>query len=273
MTGLLYVAVIIAGVMAGQSAFLALQLLLAVLAVNEFSRLSTLGPRGWAINLLDTIGAILLVMGANLIGGYNAAWSFPGAAFALAFYMVYIVSRLVAELFLDNDRPISSLGHSMLGQVCVALPIAAMTSIYSGACGHAMVMTMFVMIWLNDTGAYCVGSLAGRHKLFERISPKKTWEGFFGGLAFDIIAGILAATLLADHYPASMGIGGMIGLGVIVSVIGTLGDLVESMMKRAVNVKDSGHLLPGHGGILDRIDSLLLVVPATIVYLTIYFYF
>lgn len=273
MTGLLYVAIIIAGVLCGPTAFLLLQLLLAVLAVNEFARISALPPRGWLISALDTIGAVLLVLCATMIAGYNPSWSFPAVAFSLAFYSVYVIARTVAELYTGSDRPISSLGHSFLGQVYIALPLAAMTSIYYSSHGAAMVMTMFVMIWLNDTGAYCVGSMLGRHRLFERISPKKSWEGFWGGMAFDVIAGIVAGTLLADCYPADMTVGGMIGLGLVVSIFGTWGDLIESMMKRAIHVKDSGSILPGHGGILDRIDSLLLVIPATIVYLTIYFYF
>jgi phosphatidate cytidylyltransferase len=116
------------------------------------------------------------------------------------------------------------------------------------------------MIWLNDTGAYCVGSLLGKHRLCERLSPKKSWEGFFGGLVFCIAAGIVASYILSDSIYSFMII--TISLGVVVCVFATVGDLFESLIKRTLHVKDSGNLIPGHGGILDRIDSLLFVAPA-----------
>ncbi len=129
-----------------------------------------------------------------------------------------------------------------------------------------VLLAMFILIWLSDTGAFCVGSLMGRHKLFKRISPKKSWEGFFGGLLF-----CLAAS--AFFYFYGNGVFGylnlwqLLGMGAVVCVFGTWGDLVESLIKRSLGVKDSGSLLPGHGGILDRIDSLLLVTPALLLYL------
>lgn len=119
-----------------------------------------------------------------------------------------------------------------------------------------MVLTLFILIWLNDTGAYCVGCLIGRHKLFERLSPNKTWEGFFGGFVFAVAAGI-AAALLCPSLGMSVVGGAVLGAGV--SIVATFGDLFESMMKRHRHLKDSGNVIPGHGGILDRIDSLLLV--------------
>ena len=138
--------------------------------------------------------------------------------------------------------------------------------------GHApwLVLMMFVMIWLNDTGAYCVGSLFGRHRLCERLSPKKSWEGFWGGMAFCIIAGAVCCFINNGWSMASEGCAislvKWVGLGMLVSLMSTWGDLFESLIKRSLGVKDSGHLIPGHGGILDRIDSLLLVAPATFVY-------
>ncbi len=132
-------------------------------------------------------------------------------------------------------------------------------------------LLIFIMIWLNDTGAFLVGSAIGRHRLFERLSPKKSWEGFFGGLLFCLIAGYLAPILSADDfagYPMRY-----VGLGVLVCVFSTWGDLFESMIKRAAGVKDSGNILPGHGGMLDRIDSILFVVPASLVYLALTSFF
>ncbi len=125
---------------------------------------------------------------------------------------------------------------------------------------------MFILIWLSDTGAFCVGSLIGKHRLFERISPKKSWEGFFGGLIFCLIAGLVMFYGFHSYF-LIMNLWQMLGFCAMVCVMGTWGDLVESLIKRSLGVKDSGHLLPGHGGILDRIDSLLVVVPGVTVYI------
>jgi phosphatidate cytidylyltransferase len=125
---------------------------------------------------------------------------------------------------------------------------------------------MFIFIWLYDTGAYCIGMLLGKHRLFERISPKKSWEGVFGGIAA-CIAGAYATFYWFDEFFQVPDLATWIGLSVVVAVFATFGDLVESLVKRTVGVKDSGNILPGHGGILDRIDSLLLVAPAVLIYL------
>jgi phosphatidate cytidylyltransferase len=118
------------------------------------------------------------------------------------------------------------------------------------------------MLWASDSGAYFVGKFFGRHKLFERISPKKTWEGFMGGMA----AALLAA-LLWSQYTNFMAVHHWYVLGIIIVAVGTWGDLVESMFKRNMNIKDSGSFLPGHGGVLDRFDGLLMASPVVMAYL------
>ena len=123
-----------------------------------------------------------------------------------------------------------------------------------------------MFIWLYDTGAYCVGMLLGRHRLFERISPKKSWEGVIGGI-IACVAGAYVTNYWFDEFFQVPDINVWVGLSVVVAVFATFGDLVESLIKRTVGVKDSGNILPGHGGILDRIDSLLLVAPAVLIYL------
>ena len=124
------------------------------------------------------------------------------------------------------------------------------------------------MIWCNDTGAYVIGSKFGQHgryRLFPRISPKKSWEGFIGGIFFSVVAAVLMSLFMDNMLSMPL----MIGLGFLVSIFATWGDLAESLVKRTVGVKDSGKFMPGHGGILDRIDSLLLVIPAMLCYLMI----
>ena len=125
---------------------------------------------------------------------------------------------------------------------------------------------MFMFIWLYDTGAFCVGMLLGRHRLFERISPKKSWEGVIGGVAL-AVAGAYITHYWFDEFFQVPDLHVWVGLSIVVAIFSTFGDLVESLIKRTVGVKDSGHIMPGHGGILDRIDSLLLVAPAVLIYL------
>jgi phosphatidate cytidylyltransferase len=153
-----------------------------------------------------------------------------------------------------------------MGQLFVALPLSLLNFIYYK--NPLLLLAIFIFIWLNDTGAYCVGSLIGKHRLFERISPKKSWEGFWGGLILCVISGIAIATWLNSYFNGPQ-LYGWIVLAAIVSIFSTWGDLCESLIKRSIGVKDSGKILPGHGGILDRIDSLLLVSPTALLFFTI----
>ena len=175
-----------------------------------------------------------------------------------------IAARMVSQLYAINRNPVNSLSHSMMAQMYIALPLAMLT-ILSNITTPQVALAVLVFIWVNDTGAFCTGVTIGRHKLFERISPKKTWEGFFGGLIFCVIAAIIMHSCFEQYY-AMLSIVHMCILGILVSVFATLGDLVESLIKRTCGVKDSGKLIPGHGGILDRIDSILLVVPVALIF-------
>ena len=126
-------------------------------------------------------------------------------------------------------------------------------------------LAIFVFVWVNDTGAYLVGSMLGKRRLFERISPKKSWEGFYGGLAFVLITSqIFAWFMPATNWYTWLGLAGTI------VVFGTWGDLIESLMKRTLGVKDSGHVLPGHGGMLDRFDSVMMAIPAAYIYIELF---
>lgn len=126
-----------------------------------------------------------------------------------------------------------------------------------------LLIAMFVTIWLNDTGAYLVGVSIGKHKMFERISPKKSWEGFIGGAVTALVTGYVFSLFFPQISLLSWLI-----FSEIVVVFGTFGDLLESLMKRAIKVKDSGDVIPGHGGLLDRFDSMLLAAPAIFIYLS-----
>jgi phosphatidate cytidylyltransferase len=159
---------------------------------------------------------------------------------------------------------------SLSGIVYISLPFALLNYFYDPGYLHlkpdyGLLLGFFIIVWIYDVGAYIIGSLIGRNKLFERVSPKKTWEGAIGGALFCILAayGI-------SHILDALSITDWIVFAMIIVVFGTFGDLFESMIKRSVKVKDSGTILPGHGGVLDRFDSVFFAAPAVYVYLIIF---
>ncbi len=262
--GAIYVAVIVSGIISGQFVFLLLLLLLSTLAVNEFITMVTppaaetnINEAGIALLLrsLDCVGAAVMVV---------TLWTGIPFAPGIITFILYVMMRLIVQLWVTTQNPLQSLSASMMSQLYVTLPIGLMSIIYR--LNPHVLLLLFILVWVNDTFAYLSGRMLGRHKLWERISPKKTWEGFWGGALMTMVASALCAAFGSSYF-AGMSIPVMAGLGLVVAVIGTLGDLVESLLKRTVNVKDSGNLIPGHGGILDRIDSILLVTPAALIYL------
>ena len=191
-------------------------------------------------------------------------------------YILCVVYLLVAELYLKNENPIHSWAYTMLGQMYITLPLSLINILAFGS-GDSEAMaepnmllplSIFILLWTNDTGAYCTGSLFGKHKLFPRISPGKSWEDSIGGGVLSlIVAGLIGYWANNNGEVQSLDIPVWIGLGLVVVVFGTWGDLVESLFKRTIGVKDSGKILPGHGGMLDRFDSSLLAIPAAVVYI------
>lgn len=181
--------------------------------------------------------------------------------------LLYGLVRFTIQLYITNQNPIKSLQQSFFCICYVAIPLGLMSTI-SFSENSMLLLSIFIFLWLNDSGAYLVGSTIGKHRLFKRISPKKSWEGFWGGLVLSVLAGYVMGAYFNDifHGPSALLFGGW---GMVVSIFATLGDLTESLMKRTAGVKDSSHLIPGHGGILDRIDSLLFAVPASLIYLVV----
>jgi phosphatidate cytidylyltransferase len=198
---------------------------------------------------------------------------YGGGAKSMVFipYLVTIIYLLVTELYSKQPDPINNWAYTMLSQMYIALPfslinVLAFTSTPDGRVmfNTILPLSVFIFLWTNDTGAYCVGSLLGRHKLFPRISPGKSWEGSVGGALF-----VLAAAWAISYFFDGTILTTIqwLGLGLVVAVFGTWGDLVESLFKRTLGIKDSGNILPGHGGMLDRFDSSLIAIPAAVVYL------
>ncbi len=263
MSGIVYVALIVACVLLGNPWFMLLTALFTVLAMAEFQHivLPQAHTRLLGLTRVTDILAGLCICCFPTIANYNLTIGI----ILLAVGGAYPLLRFILALYDRSDKPFADVAWSMGSLAYIALPMMLLngTGELASPEGKSILLPMFVMIWLNDTGAYCVGSLCGRRKLFERLSPKKSWEGFFGGLAFCIIAGILCSTWL------HLGVFNLIewvGFGVMVCIFSTWGDLFESLLKRTHGIKDSGKLIPGHGGILDRIDSLLFVGSATFFY-------
>lgn len=254
-SGIVYIALIIGAILYGLPTIVILSAVFAILGVIEFSKLTNQNSsEKIPALLLDIVGVVALACGVYV--------------YPILIWIFAMMLRLIVELYLKNPDPIKSLANSMFGQIYLGLPLMCLGIIASLYFSTTMpVLVMFMFIWISDTGAFIVGSLIGKNKLFERISPKKSWEGFFGGLAFNIAAAVALCLTCASTFGLPANVWIWIGLALIVTITATLGDLIESLLKRTANVKDSGNLIPGHGGILDRIDSLLLVAPATLLYL------
>lgn len=263
-SGIVYVGIIVAGLIAGQWAFAGMCAVFTILAVVEFGKLCHAGKGETcrALMLLDVLGGLAMVGAAFLY--FSGTVELPLGLIAVP-YVLYLIARPVAQLYMRKAPALEGLACSLMGQIYVALPMAMMNVLYFDLATPHLLLAMFIMIWLNDTGAFVVGSAMGRHRLFPRVSPKKSWEGFLGGMVFSVGSAFLFHEVFPGFF-AGAGLWTLVGLGAVVSVFATWGDLVESLIKRTVGVKDSGNLIPGHGGILDRIDSLLLVIPAMVCY-------
>ena len=185
---------------------------------------------------------------------------------ALLYVMLIVPTTFVCELWRKSPTPIENIATTFMGVIYVALPMAGILFIPQLLVGEwsAWAMLAFIsIIWVNDVFAYLVGVTIGKHRLCERISPKKSWEGFFGGLV-----GAVGVSVLFGHlFGGNLLVWG--GLGLVMALAGVAGDLVESLMKREADVKDSGKMMPGHGGFLDRFDALLLAVPFALFYLIV----
>ena len=266
LSGALYIALIVAAILLLDNSPVMFMLVFSLLIVLGIGELITMAKddttQSWLVNIIDMAGGVGLFVSFYL--HYEGStlhtrmlWLLPIAT--------YLLLRTIVQLYRPRQNAVHSLERSFFSLGYVALPIAMLNSIMS-ITAPRLLLGMFIFIWLYDTGAFCVGVLLGRHRLFERISPKKSWEGVIGGIAVSV-AGAFATHYWFDEFFQVPDLNTWVGLSIVVAVFATFGDLVESLIKRTVGVKDSGHILPGHGGILDRIDSLLLVAPAVLIYL------
>lgn len=265
LSGIVYVGCVVGSILYHPLLFCAVFLIIALLAVDEYHRLV---KSSGLLRFYSLLSAAVLYAAVQYI-----AWHADdgmqtlkmGFAMALA-YLPLLVIALLDEIWNHSGKPLQNWGNFLISQFMVALPIAMMSFLYF--MDNMLLLALFVLIWVNDTGAYCVGSLTaklpgGNHKMAPHVSPKKSWEGLLGGFAFTIGAALLLDRFgwfdtinVADYTPWIA-----VVFGSLVSAFGTMGDLMESLCKRSVGVKDSGKFLPGHGGVLDRFDSILLAAP------------
>ena len=219
--------------------------------------------------MISTVAGVYLFLA---MAGYNSGMT-PAAVFIP--YLVTLIYLMVAELYLKQPDPVNDWAYTMMSQLYIALPFSMLSvlAFQSDEMGihytWTVPLSVFVFLWINDTGAYLCGSLLGKHKLFPRISPGKSWEGSIGGGILVILVAVLVWYLSEQYGENPLGLSAIewAGLGLTVVIFGTWGDLVESLFKRTLGIKDSGNILPGHGGMLDRFDSSLMAIPAAVVYL------
>ena len=280
--GAIYVAVVVAAILVHPFAFAGVFIIVSTLAVREWHILLQDDRHirwiGMLLNILLFVASSLLCASfSNMFS--TRAWNMDTVVAILfilaALYVAVVIGALLSELVLSSHaKPAKHWGDLLSGQVMVAIPFACMLALLS--MNRYMLLAVFVLLWMNDTAAYCVGSLTaklpkGNHKMAPYISPKKSWEGLIGGALFTIGTAILLAhlgwmdELYGSCFPAELYLIAA-GFGVVAVIGGTLGDLMESLLKRSLGVKDSGRFLPGHGGVLDRFDSILLAVPMLIIY-------
>ena len=268
-TGILFVAVVVCSFLRPQAMVL-LFALITGLTIWEFTGLVNEREKVTVNRLISTVAGVYFFFA---VAGFSSDLT-PSAVFIP--YLVSIIYLMVAELYLKNENPIHDWAYTMMAQLYIALPFSLLNTLAFHLTPQGLVtydavlpLSVFVFLWMNDTGAYLCGSLLGKHKLFPRISPGKSWEGSIGGGILVIAVAVLVWYLTEQYQLNQLGLSALewAGLGLTVVIFGTWGDLVESLFKRTLGIKDSGNILPGHGGMLDRFDSSLLAIPAAVVYL------
>lgn len=267
-TGTFFVIVMVASTLLGPWVFAAFFLLISLLSLDEFYRIintvggnSIKGDRTGAIRANRWAGLVLstaLFIALILI-------QLRGASFSVFLYSIPFITLVFwFELFRKQENPFSNIAFTFLGIIFAVLPFLFFFQLgfVEGAYNFEYPLGFLILLWASDTGAYLSGNAFGKTKLFERHSPKKTWEGAMGGLIISGVASFILSRFYIGIAPWQWLVSSM-----IIVVFGTYGDLVESMLKRSYNIKDSGNILPGHGGLLDRFDGLLLAAPLVYMFL------
>lgn len=263
-TAFFFTIVMLGSIFLGPYTFAGFYLLLSLVALLEFYKLVKIG----GIRPHQTIGTIVGAVIFLISVAYHF-FQFPTKYLMVSVPLVFAI--FIVELYKKSKIPFANIAYTYVGFVYVTLPFCFFYSL-----GYLMnfddysfhfPLSFLLMLWANDTGAYLFGMRFGKRRLFERHSPKKSWEGFFGGMFTSLLVAFIISQFYAEIHPIVWA-----GMAILISSFGTLGDLVESMLKRSLDAKDSGSFLPGHGGFLDRFDGLLIAAPVVYVYLYLILY-
>ena len=268
LSGFVFVVIVCTCILLGEFGHAALFLFVSMVCLHEFYR--ALSNQGVKVSapMGITIGALVYLTVSCMI------------LFELSSMLLLVLIPLFMVVFLlhlwkNVEKPFESISYTLCGivYVCIPLsltlllakPIYMSTDVIAYLYLPLNILGILVLQWVSDSFAYLTGVCIGKHPLFPKHSPKKSWEGFIGGLLFCILAGYFIGTYISTDFSVT----DWIVMAMIVPIIGTLGDLVESMFKRSMNIKDTGNIMPGHGGLMDRFDSLIMTTPFLLAYLLI----
>jgi phosphatidate cytidylyltransferase len=259
-SGAVYVLFMLGSLFLGPYAFAGLLLVLVILSLMEYRLLAEKLPGYPALWTMLPAGILLYIAAACFFLGLTGRE-------VLMFTMLPVFALFIAGLYRKKGLAFVNMALELLSLIYIVLPLSLLNGmlhldVAAGMPARSLVLAFLVFAWTGDTFAYLTGRWLGKHKMYERISPRKTWEGFFGGLVFSVVSSVIFASLYTQ-----ISLSGWIMYAILVVITGTFGDLTESMLKRNADVKDSGNLIPGHGGILDRLDSILLAAPFAYLYL------
>lgn len=278
-TGLLFIVAVIWSIWYNPVTLWALSSVITAISLFEFYRIvfrGSLSPIKYALHI--TAGVLIC----------TSIWIYctglldinRGVNISVMAYVLYIVITIITELYNgDKKSPFYECSKFLFGHIYIAIPVGLLSfmAFYQPTSSIVympiVLIAFFAIIWVYDTGAFLSGITFGKHKLFERISPKKSWEGLIGGVIFSLIATYFISYFLDIYGVNPLSIYQWFGLTIVVTISATYGDLTESMLKRAYNIKDSGTILPGHGGMMDRFDSVFLASPMAFMYLSFIWYF
>jgi len=258
LTGVLFGGTLIGSIFLGASVYAGLMSVFLIVGSLEFYRMFDSEK---TINIEKYYGlfvSVITFLIVYLIG--EKLLPFPWLLILIPLYFI----SFIIEIYRKTDQPIQNIALSLFPVFYLALPfsLSSYLTTFFGQESPYILLGFFILIWTNDTFAYFTGVSIGKHKLLERISPKKSWEGFFGGLIFSFGMAILMGQFFHELTPFQWA-----GMAIIITITGTYGDLTESMFKRSRSIKDSGKILPGHGGVLDRFDGVIMAAPFIVLYL------
>ena len=274
LSGIVLFIVVVAAILISRYSFLALLYAIGIGTMLEFYKLAD----SQGINTNKALGlttGLMLITSAFLLTQNNNSLIQNDIGMMIFFVvMLLLFATFIAELFRKKEKPFVNIAITICGVIYIALPLSLLNFISVGGFDIPFTSTpdyeswtllsFIFIIWANDIGAYLTGIAIGKHKMSPRISPKKTWEGFIGGIIASVGIGAICGCFISPGIPFWM------GLGLVASIFGVFGDLVESLIKRSIGIKDSGAIIPGHGGWLDRFDSLLIATPFVFIYFVIF---